>query len=212
MTDAIVLPTHPRFKNLEGQIFGRLTVVSYAGKSNSKKSLWTCICECGNETTVMTFELTSTGTRSCGCLRKDVHTTHGKCTSQEYRSWSAMLQRCCNENSESFARYGGRGILVCERWQNSFENFLADMGCLPSKNHSIEREDNNGNYCIENCRWATRVEQARNTKRNRMLTHDGRTQCLAAWAEELGLHSRTLHNRIVRGKWSVERALTTPVK
>ncbi|MDE1138152.1 MAG: hypothetical protein PW999_00565 [Paraburkholderia tropica] len=120
-----------------------------------------------------------------------------------------MRSRCTNPGDISYQRYGARGISVCERWDN-FENFLADMGPRPTNSHSLEREDNNGNYEPGNCRWATAIEQSRNTRRNRMLTFDGRTQCVAKWADEIGIHRLTLQRRLRLG-WSVEKTLSTPL-
>lgn len=124
--------------------------------------------------------------------------------SPTYQSWLGMVQRCTNPNSGKWARYGGRGITVCERWL-TFANFLADMGERPN-GLFIERKNNDGNYEPGNCRWATRVEQARNTRLNHMLTHNGETLCLAGWAERAGIKQNTLKMRIRRG-WSVARAL-----
>ena len=111
--------------------------------------------------------------------------THGLTGSRTYRIWINMRQRATNANHPRFGDYGGRGVIVCPRWE-SFENFLADMGEAPP-NMSIERQDNDGIYCVGNCRWATRSEQMSNTRRSRKLTHDGRTQTLAQWRRELGL-------------------------
>jgi hypothetical protein len=128
-----------------------------------------------------------------------------------YSVWNTMLQRCINPNAKGYSRYGGCGISVCERW-HTFENFLADMGERPSSNHSIDRFPNqNGNYEPGNCRWATKTEQARNTKSNRMIEFQGRTQCMAAWAEESGQTLKNLWGRLESG-WLIEKALTTPIK
>lgn len=106
--------------------------------------------------------------------------THGKSRTVEYRAWVHMRERCSNPNTQHFDRYGGRGISVCERW-DSFENFYADMGPRP-QGMSIERIDVNGNYCPENCKWATKVEQMSNTRRSRLFTFYGKTLTLSAWA------------------------------
>lgn len=120
-----------------------------------------------------------------------------------------MIQRCTNPKAVGFKRYGGRGISVCERWL-TFANFLEDMGERP-KGLFIERKDNNGNYEPGNCCWATKIEQARNTRRNRMLTFRGRTQPMCAWADEMNISQDNLENRINQMGWSVDKALTTPV-
>jgi len=137
-------------------------------------------------------------------------TTHGKTESPEYRVWGSMIKRCCNPKANRYDRYGGRGISVCERWQ-SFEAFFEDMGPRPSPKHSIERRNNDGNYEKANCYWATWKEQARNKRTSRMLEFNGKTMCLAAWAEETGIASKVLCLRLRIG-WSIERALTTPVQ
>jgi hypothetical protein len=121
-----------------------------------------------------------------------------------------MIQRCTNQNHPKWRRYGERGIKVCARWL-LFANFFADMGARPSPDHSIDRKDNDGNYEPGNCRWATRKEQQRNLGTNVVITHDGRSQCLAAWAEELGVPMSSLRMRLCRGD-SVEHALNTPMR
>lgn len=138
------------------------------------------------------------------------HSFTGK-TTGEYRSWRMMIQRCHNSKHTHFSFYGGRGITVCQQWRNSFERFLADMGLRPSSKHSIERRDNNGNYEPENCRWATRKEQMRNMRRNRLVTFDGETMCLSEWTEKLRFPRNLLKYRLDSGM-SVEAAITTPIK
>ena len=128
----------------------------------------------------------------------------------EYQVWCDMKSRCYNRNHQNFPRYGARGITVCARWRGSFENFLADMGRRPSSKHSLEREKNHDNYQSDNCIWATRKQQQRNMRTNRILTFRGRSQSVAAWAEETGIVAHSLGSRLRNG-WSVRRALTTPI-
>ena len=184
--------------NLIGQRFGRLKVVSRAENSNSGQPRWNCICDCGEETTVEGVNLRSGYTKSCGCLQRErtieAHITHGMRKTPTYKSWTGMKNRCSNPKYHAYNRYGERGIMVCERWMK-FEDFYEDMGEKP-KGMSIERIDNNGNYCPENCCWATKKNQARNTRRNKMVRYQGKTQCLAAWVEELGINYGTLWNRL----------------
>jgi hypothetical protein len=130
--------------------------------------------------------------------------------SRTYQAWLSMKRRCYNARCPNYARWGGRGITVCDRWRQSFTNFLADMGRCPD-GYSLDRIDNDGNYEPSNCRWATREQQMRNNRRNRLLTHDGRTQCLAAWSKEVGIRFLTLYYRLKRG-WSVAETLTKPVQ
>lgn len=132
--------------------------------------------------------------------------------SAEYRTWQALRNRCENPNDTKYHLYGGHGIKVCERWRESFANFYADMGPKPSPRHSVERRDGNGPYSPENCYWATYKQQNRNTSRNRMITFRGETLSLAEWAERTGIGYAALTHRVMRAGWSVERALTTPVK
>jgi hypothetical protein len=129
----------------------------------------------------------------------------------EYAIWYFMVLRCTDERAPNWPDYGARGIIVCERWRDSFAAFIADMGGRPSSKHSLDRKDNDGNYEPQNCRWATKLEQARNQRRNRRLTWKGETFCLTEWAEKTGVPSQTIWIRIQHG-WSVDEALSTPVQ
>lgn len=206
------------FIDLTGQVFGRLTVIRFVGKGRSRKVLWLCKCKCGKETVVNANNL-KRNTKSCGCLKREISVDvgkisnfkHGEAKSPEYQSWIDMIRRCRDEDNISWKFYGGRGIKVCERWHN-FLNFLRDMGRKPFLDAQIDRNDNQGNYCPENCRWATRQEQARNKSNNVFLTYQGETKCLAEWANILGVRYQTLHDRLRKLKWSIGRVLSTPVK
>lgn len=161
--------TSPRL-DLVGQRFGRLQALCFVEMSEHGKSMWRCLCICGNETTVIGSKLATGYTRSCGCLRADTMsetmTTHGHRAVPEYDSWSHMIQRCTNSNNKDFDCYGGRGIQVCQQWLESFAAFYLDMGQRPSAGHSLDRYPNNdGNYEPTNCRWATRQQQAQNRRR-----------------------------------------------
>ena len=211
-SNSIAIPR--RVKDITGRVVGRLTVTKYAGLNHIGKAQWLCRCACGTEKVLPSHGLCNGSTRSCGCLQPEVvgslRRTHGMYQSPVYKVWSAMIQRCVNPNNAGYEGYGERSISVCERWK-SFEAFYADMGPRPSSDHSIERIDNDAGYSPDNCRWDTRKAQARNRRTSRLLTFNGRTQCIADWADEVGMNPATLRNRIARCGWTVERALTEPV-
>jgi len=216
--NAAVKPTNSRFQDLEGQTFGRLVVVGFAGR-RGRRLVWLCCCECGREKEVVGGDLKKGDVKSCGCLQtecrkaahKHGHALGGK-QSPEYQAWSGIVQRCENESHAHYVNYGGRGILVCSRWRNSFEAFLSDMGLRPSAKHSIDRKDNDGNYEPENCRWATRKQQGRNTRASRLLTVYNETKTLAEWCELRGIAVTTVWMRIFKYGWSDTRAVTTPAR
>lgn len=149
-----------------GKKYGRLTVIRRATLGKNYKLL--CLCECGKETEVSVPSLRSGYTKSCGCLKKETatinSTKHGGHGSTEYRTWQAMIRRCTDKNHKNYTDYGGRGIAVCNRWLEGYSNFLEDMGIRPTKDHSIERIDNNGNYEKDNCKWETKINQGRNRR------------------------------------------------
>lgn len=127
-----------------------------------------------------------------------------------YRTWQNVKDRCRNPRNPYFHNYGGRGIQMHQAWFDSFAMFLAGVGARPTPQHSLDRIENNGNYQPGNVRWQTKKQQAHNMRKNRLLTHNGRTMPLAAWAEEIGLAPSTLHHRLKQAGVSVERALTMP--
>lgn len=200
--------------NLKGQRFGRLIVIKETNKRSGGNVVWECLCDCGKNTFVITSSLTNKRTKSCGCFWKlkffKANITHGKSSSPEYVIWENVIQRTTNKNHTSYEHYGGRGIKICERWLK-FENFYEDMGERP-KNKTLDRINNDGGYCPENCRWATRKEQQRNRRNNRLITFRGETKCVSEWSEELKIKPDTLLSRINHYSWSIERALTTKVK
>ncbi len=162
-------------KDLTNNIFGELTVIKFSHKVFRNKrhgyyNYWLCKCSCGNESIVLHENLKTGNTKSCGCkssrntLSERV-TTHGKSNTKTYNSWRAMKDRCYCKSHSEYERYGALGIVVCDKWKDSYENFLEDMGERP-ENHSLDRINPFGNYDPENCRWATYKEQANNKKHN----------------------------------------------
>ncbi len=179
-----------------------------------------CECDFGGGRANHLFRLRSGNTKSCGCLAHERrvkwgqkngggNTTHGGTGTPEYSTWSGMRARCLNPKSPSYRNYGGRGITICEQWVESFPTFCKDMGPRPSEDHSIDRINNEGNYEPSNCRWATRQEQGRNTRKNVMVTHGGETLCVSEWAERYGVRSSLLNSRLKAG-WSFEDAVSPP--
>lgn len=184
-----------------GQKFNRLTSISYAGKNKYGKSLYNFLCDCGVIKILMGTAIKNNVIKSCGCLRKEIPNskTHGDSKTSEFRIWCAIKSRCYNPKTINYVNYGGRGIMICDAWLSSYETFLKDMGRRPSKDHSIERNDNNGNYEPENCRWATRQEQCNNTRSNVFLEIDGKKFNSTQAALKLGISRRTIANRIKSG-------------
>jgi hypothetical protein len=206
---------HPRFRarvariDISGQRFGSLVALEDLGTTDGKQGdhRWRCQCDCGRTHVVYGVHLRFGRIRSCG----------NKCPHHPRRPqkhggdrtllslWRNMLSRCENQSNSRFASYGGRGISVCAEW-HVFERFCLDMGPRPSREHSLDRVNNDGNYEPGNCRWATRLEQQRNMRSNRLLTWDGETLTLSAWAERAGLSGTVLATRLRRG-WSMGEAL-----
>jgi hypothetical protein len=189
--------------HLTNRRFGRLTVGLLAEPDSRNKARWHVVCDCGIAAIKSQNNLISGATKSCGCLQNDtvktVNKTHGVTGSVEYHSWQRMKARCLNPNSTQYKWYGLRGVTVCERWMDSFETFLADMGHKPSPAHSLDRVDTNKGYEPENCRWATSKEQQRNKRNNRRVTIGDTTQSLADWVDQTGSKYDTVLRRMQRG-------------
>jgi len=185
----------PAFKDLTGQKRHYLTIKKNIGKKGNSY-LWQCQCDCGTLVQYTSGQLSRV--KTCGC--KITITTHGQTDTPEYYAWVSMRQRCGYLKKGSGRKnYEGRGITVCDRWVNSFENFLADMGKRPSQKHSIDRIDNNGNYCPENCQWRTKKRQSNNRQDTLYYEYQGQTKALADWCRELGLNRHTIWGRLARG-------------
>lgn len=206
-------------KDLTGKRFGRLVAVECVGKTTNGNAKWRCECDCGEGKVVASWGLVSGRTKSCGCIKreqnKDVFTTHGDSAKRTrlYRIWSGMKTRCYNKNhKESYAKYGKKGIYVCDEWKESYENFkkwALSHGYKDSL--SIDRIDTQGPYSPENCRWATEKQQQNNRSNNRILTFMGEKKTLAQWVEITGFTKSTIEHRLNRGM-SVADALQTPMR
>jgi len=200
-------------KNYTGQRFGRLVCVKPVYKilaSGKKRGAWECLCDCSNITYVETRVLKTTV--SCGCYKTDIIkqrlTTHGQSKKRSYRIWTLMMNRCFNPKNASWRYYGGRGITVCDRWQ-SYENFAEDMEEPPSKQHSIDRKNSDGNYGPDNCQWATPMEQVRGRRNTAMITIDGVSRPLIEWCKIAGTKYVTAFGRLRKG-WPPKEAIFTP--
>jgi hypothetical protein len=203
-----------------GNVYHRLRVLDVVAVGVKALRL-RCVCTCGTEVLAKAHQLRSREKTSCGCWKKEVLAertrTHGRANSRvsgyadrTYGIWQAMRDRCSNERRRDYSRYGARGIKVCERWQKSFEAFVKDMGSAPA-GHTLDRVDNDGDYCPENCRWATRREQARNTAAAMRITYAGQQYCLSDMFELLNLSASTYYARRKKGM-SVQQALGIPAK
>jgi hypothetical protein len=200
---------------LVGKKFGRLTVVENVGSDKKWQQHWKCTCDCGTEIVVIGGSLTSGNTKSCGCVGREKRLKHGlfsgckkgKKWPPEVRTYYKMRVRCLDPKYPQYKDYGGRGIKVCDRWlgEGGLHRFLEDMGNKPSKNHSLDRINNEGNYEPSNCRWATRLVQNRNSRHNVNVEFEGRTMCINAWAEYFGVVKTTFQGW--RRKWGIEEAL-----
>ena len=242
--------------DMTGKRFGSVVAISVAGKATSGDIKWLFRCDCGNEFEANGYYARTLKVKSCpSCSRERSRLAavkHGLTDSVEFSTWADIQTRCYNKKGTGYKNYGGRGISVCQRWLDSFENFLADMGPRPSNDHSIERMDNDGDYEPSNCRWATRIEQANNRRTNvnvtingvtktmsawckerevllptaslrhklgyrgedlfkttvAQITHDGTTDTILGWSKKTGIKVSTLHMRLNKYKWPIEKALT----
>jgi hypothetical protein len=197
----------------------RLTVIKKVGTNNNRETLWLCECNCKdhNKITVVGSSVRTGHTLSCGCLNKEhvaeslkQRSTHGETNTRLFKIWQGIHKRCENANASNYYLYGARGITVCKEWSNyvEFAKWAKENGY--NDNLSIERINVNGNYCPENCKWATRKEQANNTRANHYLTYQNQTHTISEWADITGIKYGTLNSRIQRG-WDIDRAINTPI-
>lgn len=205
----------PAFNDITGKRFGRLLVIRVAERKTGKRKpvKWLCQCDCGKQILVHTSNLTGSKSKSCGCLRFDnvpPNKTHGMSETVTFNTWSRMLDRCYNKNNKSHHNYGGRGIQVCLRWQgpSGFVNFLEDMGERPSEKHSLDRIDNEGHYAPNNCRWATRLQQANNKRNNVILEYKGEKRTMGEWSRIVKIPIALIWDRIFVRHWDVSDALS----
>jgi hypothetical protein len=200
--------------------FGSLVVVKlgdpHIKRGGQRVRKWVCRCDCGSETAVVAGNLTGGTTISCGCSRKrksvsgsTPRTRRPRMSSVPERGiWVGIKRRCTNPKRSEFSYYGGRGISMCEEWMHSFDAFYRDMGPRPSSAHSIDRINNDGNYEPGNCRWATRSEQQRNSRRDiRLISCNGKSMTLAEWSNHTGLKLEAIRGRL-RRRWPIEKALS----
>lgn len=202
-------------ESVYGKRSGILTAIAICGRQISNNGKWKnlvlCKCDCGNYTIIELNSLNRQHTKSCGCL----YHKHDMAKTRPHQIWASMRKRVHNPNCKAYKNYGGRGIEICQEWDDDTNGFVNFWKWAQNNGYSdeltLDRIDVNGDYSPGNCRWTTRIEQARNTRKNLMLTYKGETKCLKEWSEILGINYGTLQSRICRDKWSVEKAFETPV-
>lgn len=186
--------------DLTGQHLGRWTVIEYVGNTRTV-AWWKCRCDCGTVRIVNGRRLRDGTSKSCGCLRRELMSKHGASNTRLYGIWTNMKGRCNNPNAEGYKDYGGRGIQVCKEWAHDFSVFQEwAMSHGYQETLSIDRVDVDGNYCPENCRWASMKEQQNNKRTNVFCEIDGETMTLAQWAEYANLPKYEIYDRWRRGK------------
>lgn len=199
--------------DLTGKRFGNLVaILPTTIHLKSRKMIWLFKCDCGKTKRIVGSAVTTGNSQSCGCgvvnatIRRNF--IHGGSKLAEHRVWREMKKRCYNPKCQGYKNYGGRGIIVCNRWLHLFRNFLSDMGKRPSKFHSIDRKDNNGNYTPSNCQWSTKLRQNRNRRNNHVIEMGGVRKTISEWSEETGINQGTIECRLRRDKWPAAKALT----
>lgn len=178
-----------KIKDLTGQKFGKLTVRKFLRIGEDRSAIWLCDCECGNTTEVPTKKLNSGNTKSCGCLREELHKTHGLSNTKLFNVWSGMKQRCYTPTSSNYKNYGGRSIKMCDEWLNNFKTFYdwaIENGY--EEGLSLDRIDVDGNYEPNNCRWSDDYVQVHNRRLDKLYTYNGKTMSVRDWCKEIGFY------------------------
>lgn len=198
-----------RFKDISNMRFGRLVAIESFKKWNCNKYFWKCKCDCGKEIECLGSNLLRGNTNSCGCLKNDMvadlRKKHGMSKTRIFKIWVGIRKRCTNKNCKAYSYYGGRGISVCERW-NDFNNFYQDMKDDYKDDLTLDRIDSNGNYEPSNCRWVSVKHQNSNRRTNVFIEFNGETKTLAQWQKKTGVGYKTISNRIKAG-WDIKDAL-----
>lgn len=217
LTTESVIPTlnrnvkiMPCLIDLTGKRFANLLVKRRSEKTNKSRTLyWVCLCDCGKEKDISGSLLRSGFSKSCGCQSANTkfQVKHNMVGTRTYKSWTSMKSRVSKLRNDGKNK-AYVGMEICDRWVNSFEEFMKDMGEAPTEKHTIDRIDNSKGYLPENCRWATQAEQNRNYSLNRNITYEGKTQCVMDWAKEFGISHHRIYQRLNHG-WTIEKALTT---
>ena len=198
-----------------GRKYGKLTILSLAGRNKYGHVLFECLCDCGNKTIAEGTRVTHGGTLSCGCLQKETasknFSTHRKTNTRLYHIWASIIARCENVNNNRYKNYGGRGICICDEWRKDFLSFYEwALSNGYNDNLSIDRIDVNGNYEPSNCRWANAKEQANNTTKNRYITYQGITRTCKQWAEYFGINYKYFHEKLSKCNWDLNKLLEIP--
>lgn len=202
-------------KDITGQRFGRLVTLGPVRRTKNSQILWLCQCDCGSGPIVVSANLLSGNSTSCGCLRRGqipIPLPTYKLTQHPlYKTWVRMVNRCNNQNEKGYRNYGGRGITVCDDWRHDFDafkNHVTSLSHCGEEGYSIDRIDNALGYFPGNVKWSTRTEQNRNKRDNHLLTHNDKTQSIGAWAKESNIPYGILWGRLHRG-WPIEKAIST---
>lgn len=202
--------------NIVGKRFGRLKVIELVGRKH-KEALWKCQCDCGNIVNVSSYSLRNGITQSCGCKKIDELVqrvvTHHKTKTRLYQVYEGIKARCFNPNTIRYSNYGGRGITICDKWKNDFQAFY-DWAMANGYDETaergectIDRIDNNGDYCPENCRWVTMQTQSVNKRNSKKIPYNGQEHTITEWSKILKIKQPVLSYRLAHG-WSVEKAFT----